>query len=162
MNHRGGARRTNDVTGFGPLCLGCTLSLTSALPSTAVAAPSSHPDIQRTSPAVPDSAGEPRIVTETVHLPMLESEGIQFKRISTADGLSQTRVAQIVQDDQGFMWFGTQYGLNRYDGNEFKLFVHDPTQPSSLAGVFITALFKDRDGVLWIGCNQILDRFDPV
>jgi ligand-binding sensor domain-containing protein/signal transduction histidine kinase len=112
--------------------------------------------------AAPDSVGKPEMITETIHLPLVEREGIQFKRISTADGLSQTRVAQIVQDHQGFMWFGTQYGLNRYDGNEFKLFVHDPTRPSSLAGVFITALFKDRDGVLWIGCNQVLDRFDPV
>ena len=136
--------------------------LASALTSTGLARSAPQPSTRQAPLAAPAPVGEPRIIAETVHLPVVESDGIQFKRISTADGLSQTRVAQIVQDDQGFMWLGTQYGLNRYDGNEFKLFVHDPERPSSLACAFITALFKDRDGVLWIGCNQILDRFDPV
>jgi ligand-binding sensor domain-containing protein len=90
-----------------------------------------------------------------------EGTGLRFRRISTSDGLSQTRVAQIVQDDRGFMWFGTQYGLDRYDGYEFKVYVHDPQRRNSPAGALISALFKDRSGVLWIGCNQILDRFDP-
>jgi ligand-binding sensor domain-containing protein/signal transduction histidine kinase len=142
--------------------IACAIGLSSALPSPALAAPSPQPSTAQASSAAFDSAAEPRIAAETVHLPVVESDSIQFKRISTADGLSQTRVAQIVQDDQGFMWFGTQYGLNRYDGNEFKLFVHDPARPSSIACAFITALFKDRDGVLWVGCNQLLDRFDPV
>src|SRR5208337_2658900 len=84
-----------------------------------------------------------------------------FTHISTKQGLSQTRVPSAVRDDQGFMWFGTQYGLNRYDGNSFRLFAHDPRNPNSLSGVYITALFKDRDGRLWIGCEQFLERFEP-
>jgi ligand-binding sensor domain-containing protein/signal transduction histidine kinase len=60
------------------------------------------------------------------------------------------------------MWFGTQYGLNRYDGYKFKVFVPDPRNPNSLSGVFITALFKDRDGTLWIGCARFLNRFAPA
>src|SRR6266566_314227 len=95
-------------------------------------------------------------------LPMIEGKGIRFSRISTAEGLSQTRVAQIVQDDRGFMWFGTQYGLNRYDGYKFRVFVNDPQRPNSLGGTWIYALFKDRSGMLWIGCDQSLDRFDPT
>lgn len=71
-------------------------------------------------------------------------------------------MAQIVQDDKGFMWFGTQYGLNRYDGYKFKIFKHEPGSPSSLSGVYIYALFKDRKGRLWVGCDQFLDKFDPV
>ena len=63
---------------------------------------------------------------QVVRLPVEEAKGLRFHRLSTADGLSQTRVAQIVQDDLGFVWFGTQYGLNRYDGYNFKLFVHEP------------------------------------
>jgi ligand-binding sensor domain-containing protein/signal transduction histidine kinase len=94
-------------------------------------------------------------------VPVTEGTGLSFRRISTSDGLSQTRVAQIIQDDRGFMWFGTQYGLNRYDGYEFKVYVHDPLRPDSLAGAWISSLFKDRSGLLWIGCNQVLDRFDP-
>jgi ligand-binding sensor domain-containing protein/signal transduction histidine kinase len=59
------------------------------------------------------------------------------------------------------MWFGTQYGLNRFDGQDFKVFVHQPGVANSLGGAYIFALFKDRDGILWIGCNLTLDRFNP-
>jgi len=49
---------------------------------------------------------------------------------------------QIVQDDQGFMWFGSQYGLNRYDGYKFKVFKHEPGNRNSLSGVFIYSCSK--------------------
>jgi PAS domain S-box-containing protein len=101
---------------------------------------------------------EPR----TIILPVVDGNGISFTRLSTDDGLSQTRVSQIVQDDQGFMWFGSQYGLNRYDGYKFKVFKHEPGNRNSLSGVFIYSLFKDRSGSLWIGCEEFLDKFDPV
>jgi signal transduction histidine kinase/ligand-binding sensor domain-containing protein len=104
---------------------------------------------------------QPRIAPEVIRVPVLEGGGIKFRRLSTADGLSQTRVSEIVQDDRGFIWFGTQYGLDRFDGYEFKAFVHDPRHANSLSGADITALFKDRSGALWIGCNLFLDRFDP-
>jgi len=116
-----------------------------------------------TSARAPNDASipQPRIVQEVIHIPVVEGGGLRLRRISTADGLSQTRVTDIVQDDQGFMWFGTQYGLNRYDGYDFKLFVHDPSARDSLSGTFVTALFKDRTGMLWIGTGQALDRLDP-
>ncbi len=60
------------------------------------------------------------------------------------------------------MWFGSQYGLNRYDGYKFKVFKHEPGNRNSLSGVFIYSLFKDRSGSLWIGCEEFLDKFDPV
>jgi hypothetical protein len=97
-------------------------------------------------PTSSDSVPQPRIAHEIVRLPVVEGQRLRFRQISTADGLSQTRVAHIVQDDRGFIWFGTQYGLNRYDGYEFKLFVHDPRRTNSLSGTFIAALFKDRSG----------------
>jgi ligand-binding sensor domain-containing protein/signal transduction histidine kinase len=129
----------------------------------ASAASAVQPGDASRSPSAPvEPVAQPRIAPDTVRPQVVDGQGLRFKRISTADGLSQTRVAQIVQDAEGFMWFGTQYGLNRYDGYDFKLFVHDPLRPESLAGVFVTALFKDHLGVLWVGCNQILDRFDPV
>jgi ligand-binding sensor domain-containing protein/signal transduction histidine kinase len=86
---------------------------------------------------------------------------IRFAHISTAEGLSQIRVMNIVQDDLGFMWFGTLAGLNRFDGYTFKVFGHERDNPNSLSGVDIESLFKDRDGALWIGSEQALDRFDP-
>jgi ligand-binding sensor domain-containing protein/signal transduction histidine kinase len=67
-----------------------------------------------------------------------------------------------VQDDLGFIWFGTQQGLNRYDGYKFKVFSHDPADPSSLGGAFVYSLFKDRLGVIWVGTDQSLDRFEPA
>jgi ligand-binding sensor domain-containing protein len=97
-----------------------------------------------------------------LRLPLIYGTDIRFTRLSTTDGLSQTRVAQIVQDDLGFIWFGTQYGLNRFDGYEFKVFVHNPKDPEGLSGAFISSLFKDRQGYLWVGCAQTLDRFDPA
>ena len=108
--------------------------------------------------AVPQVHVDPQII----RLPVVDGKGVRFMHVTTADGLSQTRVAQIVQDDQGFMWFGTQYGLNRYDGSKVRVFVHDPQRRDSLGCAFITALFKDRSGTLWVGCDQVLDRFDPV
>lgn len=89
-------------------------------------------------------------------------DDIRFNQLSTSDGLSQTRVSQIVQDSRGFMWFGTQYGLNRYDGYEFKVFTPSPSQKNNLSGPYIYSLFNDRSGMLWIGCGQYLDRLDPT
>jgi signal transduction histidine kinase/ligand-binding sensor domain-containing protein len=97
----------------------------------------------------------------TIKLPIYYSSDIRFTLISTEDGLSQIRVSSIVQDNLGFMWFGTEYGLNRFDGYVFKVFTHEPNNPNSLSGVNIFFLFKDRVGELWIGNEQSLDRFDP-
>jgi ligand-binding sensor domain-containing protein/signal transduction histidine kinase len=67
-----------------------------------------------------------------------------------------------VQDNQGFIWLATEYGLNRYDGYRFKVFKHDPTDPKSICGVYVQSLFKDRAGTLWVGCDFELDRYDPA
>ena len=107
--------------------------------------------------AVPQATVDPQVI----RLPVVEGTDLRFTRLSRTQGLSQTRVTQIVQDDRGFMWFGTQFGLDRYDGYRFKVFKHTPGDTSSLCGVYIYALFKDRSGNLWVGCHQYLDRFDP-
>jgi ligand-binding sensor domain-containing protein/signal transduction histidine kinase len=98
---------------------------------------------------------------KSIQIPVVDADDLRFARLSNAQGLSQTRVQQIVQDDEGFLWFGTQYGLNRYDGYTFKVFAHDSSRINSLGGVYIFSLFKDRAGYLWIGSDQALDRFDP-
>src|SRR5580658_3745838 len=138
-----------------------TLTLTAALgwltPYVAIADGTSA----QISPPIGNSVQLPHVAAEVVNVPVVEGGSARFTRISTADGLSQTRVAQIVQDDRGFIWFGTQYGLDRYDGYDFKVFVHEAGRVNTLAGAYIYSLFKDRSGMLWIGCNQTLDRFDP-
>jgi ligand-binding sensor domain-containing protein len=103
-----------------------------------------------------------RVKPGTIRIPVVDGSDIPFTRLSTIQGLSQTKVSWIVQDDQGFLWLGTQHGLNRYDGYNFKVFVPDPDDPDTLSGVYITVLFKDRDGRLWIGCDQFLHRFEPA
>ncbi|MGA7399318.1 MAG: two-component regulator propeller domain-containing protein, partial [Candidatus Sulfotelmatobacter sp.] len=102
------------------------------------------------------------VSARTIRMPVVRESDLTFRELSNVTGLSQTRVLQIVQDDQGFMWFGTQYGLDRYDGYKFRVFTPVPGRVNSLSGAYIYTLFKDRAGKLWIGCDQFLDRFDPT
>ena len=68
----------------------------------------------------------------------------------------------ILQDRNGFMWFGTQDGLNRFDGHEFELWQHDPNDPSSLGHSWILSLLEDRNGDLWVGTKGGgLNLWDP-
>jgi signal transduction histidine kinase/ligand-binding sensor domain-containing protein len=106
------------------------------------------------------SPPQARINTATISYPMIDGADIRFSRPNAPEGLSLTKLGPIVQDNQGFLWFGSQHGLYRFDGYSYKEFVHDPTNASSLSGVFITTLFKDRNGTLWVGCDRFLDRFD--
>src|SRR5262249_3489285 len=73
-----------------------------------------------------------------------------FHHLNTADGLSSNRVRCIMRDSRGFMWFGTDGGLNRYDGKEFLIFKNVPGDSTSISGNEIHDLLEDHDGVLWI------------
>lgn len=68
----------------------------------------------------------------------------------------------MVQDKLGFIWFGTQYGLNRYDGYTSKVFKHEPGHSDSLSCVYIRSLFVDHSGTLWVGCDRFLDKYEPI
>lgn len=87
---------------------------------------------------------------------------IPFQRITLADGLSQETIYSIFQDREGFMWFGTLEGLNRFDGKSFEIFTHDEDDPGSLSHDWVRAVMQDRDGVLWVGTDGGLNRFDPA
>lgn len=76
---------------------------------------------------------------------------IGFRRLSVDDGLSQSAVMCIAQDQEGFFWFGTQDGLNKYDGYAFTVFRRIPGDTSSLSDNYITSLLADTNGTLWIG-----------
>ena len=75
----------------------------------------------------------------------------QFETIDINQGLSQNSVLTIAQDTNGFMWFGTEDGLNRYDGITFKQFRHDPMDSSSINSNSIISSLLDSHGNLWIG-----------
>src|SRR5215211_1332762 len=85
---------------------------------------------------------------------------LRFDHISIEQGLSQSTVQVIFQDSRGFLWFGTQDGLNRYDGYNFKIYKPDPDVPNSLSDRWITSLVEDKDGYLWIGTANGLDLFE--
>ena len=87
---------------------------------------------------------------------------IKFDHLSMDQGLSQNTVVCILQDSQGFMWFGSDEGLNRYDGYDFKTYYHDANDPGSLSQNRIKSLCEDRYGVLWIGTyGGGLNKFIP-
>lgn len=77
-----------------------------------------------------------------------------FERIGIDQGLSQSVVTSIYQDDLGFLWLGTQEGLNRYDGRSFKVYRHDPDDPESLSSSSIEVIAGDGEGRLWLGTDD--------
>ncbi len=86
---------------------------------------------------------------------------IELDHLAVEDGLSHSTVHSIHQDTRGFLWFGTQEGLNRYDGYSFEVFKHDPDDPASLPDSWITAVYGDRRGQLWVGTPGGLSRLRP-
>jgi signal transduction histidine kinase/ligand-binding sensor domain-containing protein/CheY-like chemotaxis protein len=90
-----------------------------------------------------------------------QNENIKFKHLSSDNGLSQNFVSCILQDQKGFMWFGTKDGLNRYDGHTFVVYQHDPFDTTTISDNFITSLFEDSRGYLWVGTlNGGLNLFE--
>jgi ligand-binding sensor domain-containing protein/signal transduction histidine kinase len=86
-----------------------------------------------------------------------QSEIIQFESLGIEDGLSQGSVISILKDSRGFMWFGTQGGLNRYDGYEFKIFATS-ADTTTLSSNFVTSLSEDKNGNIWIGTFNGLNK----
>src|SRR3990172_3384294 len=80
-------------------------------------------------------------------------QSFRFERISVEAGLSQSTVNTIIQDKEGFIWFGTEDGLNRYDGYNFLVYKHNPENRTSISNNFIWSLCEDSDGNIWIGTD---------
>jgi len=88
------------------------------------------------------------------------SQALQFKRITQADGLSNDFVLCLFQDSEGFLWFGTENGLNRYDGYRFTVFKEDPQRAGSIRGNFIETIFEDSQQNLWVSTDKGVNLFD--
>ena len=87
---------------------------------------------------------------------------LKFTHLTTNDGLSDNRINSILQDRRGFMWFATEDGLNRYDGNTFVVYKNNPDDPNTLSASLIQNLIEDGHGDLWIGTWGGLDKLDPT
>ena len=79
----------------------------------------------------------------------------------TSEKLSSNQITQICQDKDGYIWIGTEYGLNKYDGYRFTNYLHDKNNPHSVSSNVISHLFLDADGTLWVGTQMGLDRYNP-
>ncbi|MBL0358216.1 MAG: hypothetical protein IPP72_15700 [Chitinophagaceae bacterium] len=77
-----------------------------------------------------------------------------YESVSTAQGLSQGMVFDILQDKEGFIWVATKNGLNRYDGYNFKVFTNDPYNAHTLSSNTIIKLFEDSKGRIWAGTEN--------
>ena len=77
-------------------------------------------------------------------------DGLVFSHFGVRDGLSQGSVNCILQDSRGFVWIGTQDGLNRFDGYTCKIYKHDPADPRTINENWVLAIAEDSVGVLWV------------
>src|SRR5688572_30912294 len=88
------------------------------------------------------------------------TEGFTFDHLTVEEGLSQSSVFAITKDADGFMWFGTRDGLNRYDSRNIKVYRNKENNARSLSGNSINCLMVDRQKKLWIGTNEGLNIYN--
>jgi signal transduction histidine kinase/ligand-binding sensor domain-containing protein len=112
---------------------------------------------RRARPLLPANVSPPVQDAPTPEVPSL-----RFDRLSTAEGLSYHTVTSILQDQRGFMWFGTEGGLNKYDGYEVTVHLHDADDLLSRVWDNLQAIVEDQRGNLWLAALLGLERWDPV
>ena len=84
----------------------------------------------------------------------------QFDHYAVKDGISQSEILCIFQDSEGYMWFGTQNGLNKFDGYSFENYFPDPSETSTISSGWIFDIAEDDNGFLWIGTKRGLNKYD--
>ena len=80
----------------------------------------------------------------------------------TSDKLSNTNITSICQDKSGYIWIGTENGLNRFDGYKFTAYKNNPQDSTSLMFNIVNKVFCDKQGNLWVGTNTGLQRYDDT
>jgi len=90
----------------------------------------------------------------------LSGQSYYFRHYQVENGLSNNAVICSLQDQRGFLWFGTKDGLDRFDGYSFKTFRHDADDSASIGSNFIHCLYEDPNGILWVGSEKGLYRYD--
>lgn len=99
-----------------------------------------------------------------LHQPALANAAatVRFRTLDVEQGLSQVSVTDILEDQKGFLWVGSQDGLNRFDGYRFKILRHQSDDPGSLSDNYVVSLAEGVDGSLWVGTLNGLNRLDPA
>ncbi|NCC96992.1 MAG: hypothetical protein EOM02_09150, partial [Synergistales bacterium] len=101
------------------------------------------------------------VLLSLLHIPEASSrDEVIFENLSLQEGLSQTTVRAILMDSRGYMWFGTEGGLNRYDGYQFKTYRRRWGRDDGISDNFVTSIVEDHRGDLWIGTMSGLNRLD--
>ncbi|MHB8055213.1 MAG: hybrid sensor histidine kinase/response regulator, partial [Candidatus Aminicenantales bacterium] len=93
-------------------------------------------------------------------LPLSSQDRLRCQNFSLEEGLSQSTGNCVVQDGKGFLWIGTETGLNRFDGYNFKVYLEDRENPRALSNNYVWCLLLDMSGILWAGTDNGLSRFD--
>src|SRR5215470_15463235 len=99
----------------------------------------SAPPGHQTAQAVVEATVDP----EPINLPIVEGSDIRFVRLKRSQGLSSQRVTSMAEDSHGFLWFGTDYGVNRYDGYRFRVFTGELSNAGGRLYVVNSSLFID-------------------
>ncbi|MBN1270957.1 MAG: GHKL domain-containing protein [Candidatus Aminicenantes bacterium] len=97
----------------------------------------------------------------SLYISSLEAQAgrLKFENIGIEQGLSQNTVFCLIQDSEGFMWFGTEAGVNRYDGYTFEIYNPEPNNQNSLSNNYIYSLCEDHQGSIWVGTDGGLNKF---
>jgi len=140
----------------------CSGMATPVSPEPATTPTESLPALEETAPTdvETDTKTEHSQTGDALHSQRAPNNDIKFERISIEQGLSQSSVLCILQDSKGFMWFGTEDGLNRYDGYSFRVHKHVPEDLNSLSNNIVRSIYEDQSGALWIGTDGGLNKFD--
>ena len=87
---------------------------------------------------------------------------MKFKRLDTREGLSNSQVNCTFRDSRGFMWFGTSYGLNRYDGYRMKTYYSNMRDTTTMRDNYVAFIMEAWDGKLWLAQSMNYSIYDPV
>ncbi len=89
------------------------------------------------------------------------SQDFEFRKWSIEEGLANPIIRNIAQDQDGYVWLGTEHGLSRFNGLEFENFYHVPSDTNSLSHNTLFGLAVDQDGLIWVGSDRGLNRYNP-
>ncbi|PCI94368.1 MAG: hypothetical protein COB15_14335 [Flavobacteriales bacterium] len=98
-------------------------------------------------------------ITTTI---VAQQSSIKFSHLGIKDGLSQSDVVTIQQTNNGLLWFGTQDGLNVYNGFDFTVYSHDLLDKSSISNSYVHVILEENDSLLWVGTDNGLNLFSTA